>query len=157
MGLVACGEGESYAVPEKLCGTPVKSTPLERLLPVGGKLTEKTSRGTNGTSCDVLVDGKLSIALEKSNPPKYVNAMKFGLPENPVPMRNLPYKGEGRVDDDNAVVIVPCRTPRTRYLAVRVSSLRPPDDIGAKDLRKNLRDLAVPAAAEIQKEKRCGN
>ncbi|WP_204357579.1 hypothetical protein [Streptomyces qinglanensis] len=49
-GLVACGDGESYAVPEKLCGTPVKSRPLERLLPGGEKLTEKTSRGTNGTS-----------------------------------------------------------------------------------------------------------
>ncbi|MFE9334776.1 hypothetical protein [Streptomyces sp. NPDC006925] len=144
-------------MPEKLCGTPVKSKPLERLLPEGRRLKEKSSRGTNGTSCDVLVDGKLSIAVEESHPPKYVKAMKFGLPENPVPIRNLPYKGEGRVDDDNSVVIVPCRTPRTRYLAVRVTSIRTPDDIGAKDLRKSLRELVVPATAEIKKEKKCGS
>ncbi|MFG3260023.1 hypothetical protein [Streptomyces sp. NPDC048172] len=125
LGLTGCGEDapdREYAIPEKLCGVPVKAKLLEPFLPDGKETSQKEQRNADdveGLSCDLLVDGKTAIALEsewhaKKPSLRDVNGSSLitdpSPPERPAALRGGSYV----VGDRVAAAAVPCHSTEAR-------------------------------------------
>ncbi|MGW7266957.1 hypothetical protein [Streptomyces sp. NPDC054842] len=64
MALAGCSQEEKreYALPESLCGAPVRPELLEPLLPPGKKVSTRTETPNGGTRrCTIAVDGKVAL------------------------------------------------------------------------------------------------
>ncbi len=64
----------AYALPDKLCGTPVAPATLAPLLPAGDKLTQGKNPGSEEERCSVHVDGKSAM---------YTGALWEGVDDTP--------------------------------------------------------------------------
>ena len=66
--LAGCsGGGRTYAVPDKVCGVPVKKSALSPLLPDGKKVWEKPARSVDSNrGCDVVVDKRVAFSVYES-------------------------------------------------------------------------------------------
>jgi hypothetical protein len=62
--LTACSSEKerAYALPDKLCGTPVDPATLAPLLPGGDKLSQSVDPGGSDERCRVEVDGKSAMS-----------------------------------------------------------------------------------------------
>lgn len=163
LSAVGCSDGgRDFAVPEKLCGTPVDQDALDPFLPPEGeKLTEKDrALVTSDTGCTVRVDGHDAVtfgqaALDKRIDP--VNSLKEDLLKHVAPLRDLPVKGKGAYADTGAVLLAECGAKGTEHLLLEfrfgTDDARYPEDV--KERRKAIQRLVADVAPPAVKKRGC--
>ncbi|MFG3260025.1 hypothetical protein [Streptomyces sp. NPDC048172] len=125
LGLTGCGDDapeREYAIPQELCGVPVKAKLLGPLLPGGKKTLEKEHMGTEdtgGLSCDLVVDEHSAIGVFstwESTTPEPTDAGGTGSLRNPSPPESPATLRGGSyiVGDRIAKAAVPCVNPKVR-------------------------------------------
>ncbi|MFE7121795.1 hypothetical protein ACFU99_40835, partial [Streptomyces sp. NPDC057654] len=77
-GAVACGDSQSYAVPESVCGKKVDAKLLGELLPSGKSLkADSKNLGADEAVCQLSVDGSPALHIDEIRQQAAVAATTF--------------------------------------------------------------------------------
>ncbi|MFI6289504.1 hypothetical protein ACIBCM_33005 [Streptomyces sp. NPDC051018] len=148
---VCTGPERGYAVPTRICGTPVAPGTLGPLLPPGGSYREsdRASR-PGGPRCRLYVDDELAVYLSGDVVPAGLNP--FDNPRGLVNRFENPGKPgigiDSRLGDDGAAALIACErqgVPMRFVLHVDLSYEVPPD---TGERRRRLGEFLASALVE---------
>ncbi|MEV0276643.1 hypothetical protein AB0I22_09720 [Streptomyces sp. NPDC050610] len=77
-GAAACGDSQSYAVPDTVCGKEVDAKLLGKLLPSGKELkADSKSLGADEATCELSVDGSPALHIDEVRQQAAIDATAF--------------------------------------------------------------------------------
>lgn len=150
MGVSACGDDKSYAVPDRLCGVSVEPALLKPLLPVGEELKAEPRYvgddefpGSEGAlRCMVTVDGKNALYIQEFSGQNSFDALEhareMGFDRNPQKVDGMT---NAVIADGKFLVVTPCGEKGKKSQVLDIEMIMPIGE--AKDLRDELERFAT--------------
>lgn len=149
MGVSACGDDKSYAVPDRLCGVSVEPALLKPLLPAGEELKAEPRYvgddefpGSEGAlRCMVTVDGKNALYVQEFSGQNSFDvlehARKSFFDRNPQKIKGV---ANAVVADGKFLAVTPCGNGKKNHL-LDIDMNMPAGEAG--DLRDELERFAT--------------
>ncbi|MBW1602453.1 hypothetical protein JJV70_10090 [Streptomyces sp. JJ66] len=155
-GITSCAfEDDKYAVPDRVCGVPMREEVVRALLTDGEELTQRGhALPVQWDNCTLEVDGDPEVRITFSREKKFHHPLeeyseKFNNGEDIA----LEFTGKGGVDSDDAVIIAKCGLAERPYVIGKVSLAPPygtPRTAPPADVSRFLVDYMAGALQELE-------